>query len=82
MIELTEEQAGALRDPAAAPARAVDPRTRRQYVLVPLDEYERLAAGYDDGGWTRDELAAAAWDAGRSIGWEDMGEYDDPPVQR
>lgn len=78
MIELTDEQANALGTPGEAPARAIDPRTRRQYVLVPLDEYERLAVGYDDSGWTRDELAVAAWDAGRSVGWEDMAEYDDP----
>lgn len=31
---------------------------------------------YDDSEWTRDELLAQAWEAGNSIGWEEMAEYD------
>ncbi len=34
------------------------------------------AEDYEDAGWTRRELHAQAWEAGRSIGWEDMDEYD------
>jgi hypothetical protein len=45
--------------------------------LLRLDEYERLTEEYDDSPWTRDELHALAWDAGKQLGWEDMGEYDD-----
>lgn len=40
-----------------------------------------MAEDYDDSGWTRDELHAPMWEAGKSIGWEDMDEYDDPPVR-
>jgi hypothetical protein len=36
-------------------------------------------AEYDDSPWTRDELQALAWEAGKHAGWEDMDEYDDPP---
>ena len=32
---------------------------------------------YDDSPWTEEELHALAWEAGLSIGWEAMDEYDD-----
>lgn len=81
MIELTEHQIEAMAGPGGEPARAVNPHTHETYVLLPLDEYRRLAGQYDDGGWTREELHAQAWDAGRSIGWDGMDEYDDLPVR-
>lgn len=79
MIELTEHQIHALGGPGSGPSRAVNPRTQETYVLLTLDEYRRLAGDeYDDDGWTRDELHTQAWDAGRSLGWDDMDEYDAP----
>jgi hypothetical protein len=79
MIELTEQQAQALRDAGTCAARLVDPRTQETFVLLPLDEYERLKAGdYDDSPWTRDELEALAWESGERAGWEEMGGNDDP----
>ena len=81
MIELTEQQIAALNEPNAAPPRAINPVTRETYVLLPIDEYRRLTGvEYDDTGWTRDELHTQAWEAGRSIGWDKTGEYDDPSV--
>ncbi len=77
MIELTDEQVQALENPEANPLRLVNPRTKETFVLVRADEYERLTEEYDDSPWTREELQALAWDAGKHIGWEDMGEYDD-----
>lgn len=82
MFELTPEQVGAINAPESTPVRAVDPLTRREYVIMPLDEYERLtAADYDAGDITRDELLALAWEAGRMIGWDDpaMDVYDRLP---
>lgn len=79
MIELTEQQLQALEHPDASPPRVVNPRTNETFVLLPVDEYERLREDYDDSPWTREELQALAWEAGKSIGWEDMGEYDDYP---
>ena len=82
MIELTQEQIEAIREPGAGPTRAVNPVTRQTYVLLSLDEYRRLTGeGFDDTGWTRDELHVQAWEAGRSIGWDETDEYDDPPVK-
>ena len=80
MIELTEQQAAALADADDAPARVVNPRTRETFVLLPAAEYARLTGDdYDDSPWTRDEMESLTWEAGKSIGWEDMDEYDQLP---
>src|SRR5689334_20686205 len=80
MIELTEQQLQAMEVPEAHPPRLVNPRTGETFVLLRLDEYERLQEDeYDDSPWTRDELQALAWEAGRHAGWEDMDEYDEAP---
>ena len=77
MIELTDFQIQAINE-GQTPPLAVNPKTRETYVLLPLEEYQRLAGeAYDDAPWTREELHAQAWEAGRSIGWEEMDEYDD-----
>jgi hypothetical protein len=77
MIELTDQQAQALEHPEATPPRLVNPRTKETFVLLRVDEYERLTEEYHDSPWTRGELQSLAWDAGKHIGWEDMDEYDD-----
>ena len=77
MIELTEQQVKALEDTAAAPPRVVNPRTKETFVLLRVDEYERLTEDeYDDSPWTREELQALAWER---IKHEDWDEYDDLP---
>jgi hypothetical protein len=77
MIELTEQQMQALEKPDATPPRVVNPRTKETFVLLRVDEYERLKEEYDDSPWTREELQALAWEAGKQVGWEEMDEYDD-----
>ena len=48
--------------------------------MLRVEEYERLKADdYDDSPWTREEMEALAWEAGKAIGWEDMDEYDRLP---
>lgn len=80
MIELTEKQLRAMENDEATTPRLVDPRTGETYVLLRLDEYERLKEDeYDDSPWTREELHALAWEAGKHVGWEDTDEYDDAP---
>lgn len=80
MIELTERQLQYLDDDATMPARILNPLTKQAFVLLPVDEYERLkGSDYDDSPWTRDELHSLAWEAGKQIGWEDMDEYDNLP---
>ena len=75
MIELTEQQMQALENPEATPPRVVNPRTNETFVLLRVDEYERLKEEeYDDSPWTREELEALAWEVAERTGWD---EYDD-----
>jgi hypothetical protein len=80
MIELTEQQVDALEHTEGTPLCLMNPRTQETYVLLPVDQYERLREDeYDDTPWTKEELQALAWEAGKRVGWEDMDEYDDTP---
>jgi hypothetical protein len=77
MIELTEQQIQALESPEATPPRVLNPRTKETFVLLRVEEYERLKAEeYDDSPWTREELQALAWER---VKHEDWDEYDDLP---
>jgi hypothetical protein len=77
MIELTEQQIRALEHPEATPPRVVNPRTKETYVLLRVEEYDRLKEEeYDDSPWTREELEAMAWEVAERTGWD---EYDDVP---
>ena len=76
MIELTEEQLQALEHADSTPPRVLNPRTHETFVLLPVDEYERVKADYDDSPWTREELQALAWER---VKHEDWTEYDDLP---
>ena len=76
MIEMTDQQIQALENPEAAPPRIVNPRTKETFVLVRLEEYERLKEEYDDSPWTREELQALAWERVKNEDWD---EYDDLP---
>jgi hypothetical protein len=77
MIELTERQTQALEHPDVFPPRVVNPRTKETFILLRIDEYERLKeVEYDDSPWTREELQALAWER---VKHEDWDEYDDLP---
>jgi hypothetical protein len=77
MIKLTDQQAQALENPDATPPRIVNPRSNETFVLLRVDEYERLKdEEYDDRPWTREELEALAWER---VKHEDWDEYDDLP---
>ncbi len=78
MIELTEQQVQTLEKIEITPPRIANPRTNETFVLLRVEEYERLLESeYDDSPWTREELETLAWEAGQNLGWEDMDEYDD-----
>ena len=77
MIELTEQQVQALTQADSTPPRVVNPRTKEAFVLLPVEEYERLTdEAYDDSPWTKEELQALAWER---VKHEDWDEYDDLP---
>ena len=77
MIELTEQQMQAVEGANAAPPCVLNTRTRETFVLLRVDEYERLKEEYDDSPWTSEERHALAWEAGKHAGWEEMDEYDE-----
>ncbi|HEY7156712.1 MAG TPA: hypothetical protein VH575_22275 [Gemmataceae bacterium] len=75
MIELNEQQVQALESAETTPLRLVNPRTKEMFVLLRVDEYERLKEDeYDDSPWTREELETLAWEVAERTDWE---EYDD-----
>ena len=77
MIELTEQQVQALENADDTPPRVVNPHTKQAFVLLRVDEYERLKdQEYDDSAWTREELEALAWE---SVKREAPDEYDNLP---
>lgn len=80
MIELTQEQIQALHNRETTPPRLVNPETKETFVLLRAEEYEQLKKDeYDDSPWTKEELQAQAWEAGKHLGWEDMDDYDRVP---
>ena len=80
MLEMTEQQMRAFETPDATPPRIVNPRTKETFVLLRVDEYERLKEEeYDDSPWTRQELEALAWER---VKHEDGDEYDGLPEKR
>lgn len=77
MIDLTDEQIRSLDAPVGDPPRVRNPRTKETFVLLRVEEYERLKADdYDDSPWTREELQTLAWDVAERSDWD---EYDDDP---
>jgi PHD/YefM family antitoxin component YafN of YafNO toxin-antitoxin module len=77
MIELNEQQILGLENPEVTPPRVVNPRTKETFVLLRVDEYERLKEEeYDDSPWTKEELQAMAWEVAEQTGWD---EYNDVP---
>ena len=80
MIELTDEQVRALQDPEAIPPRLVNPRTNEAFVLLRIDEYERLKQNeYDDSPWTREELESLAWEVSEQTEWDEYSNVADEP---
>jgi hypothetical protein len=79
MIELTDEQIQSLKASDGTPPMAVNPHTKETFVLLRMEEYERLKAEeYDDSPWTREELEGIAWEVAEGTGWEELGEDEKP----
>jgi hypothetical protein len=77
MIELTEQQLQEFENSEGILPHVVNPRTKETFVLVRIEDYERLKEEpYDDSPWTREELQALAWETVKD---EDWSEYDDLP---
>ena len=76
-IELTSDQ---LQTADTSPVQVTDPETRREYVVITKEKYDRMQESlYDDSPWTDEEMELLAWEAGKLAGWEEMDEYDHYP---
>jgi hypothetical protein len=75
MIELTAEQR---RELCGDIARAIDPETKRVYVLVSEEAYDRMQALLVPGRMSLTEQQAVLRAAGLRAGWDDpeMDIYD------
>ena len=79
-IELTSDQ---LQTADTAPVQVIDPETRREYVVMPKETFDRMKESlYEDSPWTDEEMELLAWEAGKLAGWEEMDEYDHYPEKR
>lgn len=77
MIELTHQQQQAL-DASPSPLRVLAPHTKRTYVLVTSEVYERLEDLLDPGPLTADERRVILQGVWRRANWDDprMDDYD------
>ena len=77
MIELTEQQQLAL-DTEPSPARVIDPRTRKAYVLVDADQFEKVSDLLAPGPLTERERQTILQGVWNKANWDDprMDAYD------
>lgn len=86
VITLTKEIQKAIKDSQEDPVRLVDPETKVEYVVLPVETFERMRKGvyYDDGPITEEEQTALLIEFGLRAGWDDpeMDIYNDLDPRR
>jgi len=73
MISLTIEQHRAIEDAGGSPLRVEDPETKRAYILMDAELYERIRALVESDEVGPDAFAPLMWDAMK-------GDWDDPAM--
>jgi hypothetical protein len=78
-IILTEDQSRAIEQADEIPPKITDPRTRRTYVLVTVDVFDRIKALVGDTDYALADTYRAQLDSAMKAGWDDpaMDEYAD-----
>lgn len=73
---LTDEQRNELN--ATGELRLIDVESQREFVAVPAEIFEKWRRLLSDDKITDEERTRLAWEAGKSIGWDDpiMDEYN------
>lgn len=86
MITLSKEIQKAIKDAQEDPVRLVDPETNVEYVVLPVETFERMRKGvyYDDGPITEEEETALLIEFGLRAGWDEpeMDVYNDIDPRR
>ena len=81
MIVLSKEIQKAIKDAQGDPVRLVDPETKTEYVVLPVETFELMRKGIydDDGPLTEEERRYILIQAGLRAGWDDpeMDVYND-----
>jgi hypothetical protein len=73
MISLTIEQHRAIKDAGGSPLRVEDPETKRAYVLLDAELYDRIRALVEPDEVGPEGFAPLMWDAMK-------GDWDDPSM--
>jgi hypothetical protein len=83
-IELTEAQSKALDEADSTPARVTDPRTRKTYVLLRLDVFDRIKEIFPEDDYVLADTYRAQVDAAMTAGWSDpaMDDYNNYDLHR
>ncbi len=72
MITLSKEIQQAIKDYQVTPVRLVDPETNVEYIVLPVEAFERMRKGIDyDGPITEEERRHLLIQAGLRAGWDD-----------
>ena len=81
---LTEEQQHALDAQPEIPPRVIDERTNTTYVLISLEDYERIKPLFEEDPITEAEMRYLLAEGGKAAGWDDpeMDVYDDYDAHR
>ena len=81
VIALSKEIQKAIKNAQEDPVKLVDPETKLEYVVLPVETFELMRKGvyYDDGPLTEEEKNALLIEFGRRAGWDDpeMDVYND-----
>ena len=77
-IKLTDEMREALRNGSEQPVTLEDGQTRRQYVLLPLEVFQRIQSVLSDDVFAVEDAYAAQSAVAGAAGWDDpeMDIYD------
>jgi hypothetical protein len=81
---LTPEQQRALDAQPDFPLRVIDPRTNRAYVLISLEQYDKVKDLFDDGEYDISDTYPAQMGSAMRAGWADpaMDAYNDYDANR
>ncbi len=78
MLEMNDELQRALHEKNGEPLRLFDPSTQKTFILLSIEEFERLADDeVDYGPWTQEEMDLLAAENADMLGWEGMEKYQD-----
>lgn len=78
MLEMNVELQQAVQAKNGQPVRLFDPSSQKTFILLSVEEFERLADDeVDYSPWTQEEMDLLAAENADMLGWEGMESYQD-----